>query len=223
MPILHLDPGKLSEAEVIRLAGGGVFPPDSPIQTIVKRAIAKGHALVEGAGAYCTLTAIDTADGITINFGALRLDPMPFPGTTRMYGIEAAVFFVVTIGDSLERAVDECFLHRDPVGGLFLDAVGSTAAEALAERLTSIIASEAESQGLRSSSRCSPGYCNWSLQLQETVFRVLDGQQVGVELTESMLMIPRKSVSGVVFSGKSLHPLNPCLDCEASDCKDRRS
>jgi len=223
MPILNLDPGKLSETEVIRLAGGGVFPPDSPIQTVVKRAITKGHALVEGTGTYVKFPAENTHDGILIHAGALNIDPLPFPGTTRIYGVEAAVFFVVTIGHALEREVDLCFLQRDPVGALFLDAVGSVAAEAVADRLTSVIASEAEALGFRTSSRCSPGYCNWSLEIQKTVFRVLDGNGIGVELTDSMLMIPRKSISGVVFLGKNLNPLNPCKNCKSPDCKDRRS
>jgi hypothetical protein len=222
MNIIRLVPGEIPEDEVIRLAGGGAFPHDSPIKTILRRAIRKGSSLISGMGIYDRVPARATSDGITLGSTTSNIVSLPLPGAVAVTGVEAMVFFIVTIGPALEEEVDREFLQRNPIGGLFLDAVGSVAAEAVADDLVSVIADEAGWQGLRTSYRFSPGYCNWRLELQDILFRYLDGKSINVELMESYLMVPRKTISGAVLLGKRLHPLNPCPHCPSADCRDRR-
>jgi hypothetical protein len=223
MDIVRLVPGKIPEKEVIRLAGGGAFPPDSPIRTILRRAITRGTSLINGIGTFSTIPARATSDGIMLDSSASSSITLPYPGSVTVTGIEHIAFFLATIGSELEDEVDRQFLHRDPVGGLFLDAVGSVAAEAVTDDLVSFIAKDAKLQGLKTSYRFSPGYCNWRLELQDTVFQYLDNESIGVELTESYLMVPRKTISGAVLLGKRLHPLNPCPYCPNPDCRERRA
>jgi hypothetical protein len=49
--------------------------------------------------------------------------------------------------------------------------------------------------------RFIPGYCNWLLSDQQKLFELIGGNNCGVKLTESSLMILIKSVSGVIGVG----------------------
>lgn len=52
--------------------------------------------------------------------------------------------------------------------------------------------------------RFSPGYGDVPLSLQKKLLQVLDaGRRIGLTLTPNMLMLPQKSISGIVGIGKS--------------------
>lgn len=133
--------------------------------------------------------------------------------------------FLVTIGSHLEEES-----HRLAQDGLILhatamDAIGSAAVEEVIGFVQSRIEEMAGAQGLVSSRRFSPGYCDWDITQQEALFRIVSGGAVGVRLTERFLMIPQKSVSGVIGLGPpdgNVANYNPCKTCKKYDCPSRR-
>jgi hypothetical protein len=51
----------------------------------------------------------------------------------------------------------------------------------------------------------------------------MDGNSMGVRLTKECLMLPRKSVSGVIGIGpREMKNYNPCKTCNKRDCLGRR-
>jgi cobalamin-dependent methionine synthase I len=46
--------------------------------------------------------------------------------------------------------------------------------------------------------RFSPGYGDWTLDNQPQVLQLAEAERIGITLTESNIMIPRKSVSAVI-------------------------
>jgi cobalamin-dependent methionine synthase I len=224
MSILQLTTGTLDRNEIIRLAGGGDFAVGSPIQKTLDHAICVAESLAKGVGTYGVFpSAVEGSKIAIITDNDQQPIRVPSPGTARMQGVQAAAVFVVTIGGDLEQEVDRCFLQEAALEGLFLDAAGSVATEAVADELVSAIAEDARHHNMMVTYRFSPGYCNWKLELQKAIFHLIDPPDIGVELKQSMLMVPRKSVSGMVFLGEEISPLNPCLVCNRSDCRDRRT
>ncbi|MDW7672511.1 MAG: vitamin B12 dependent-methionine synthase activation domain-containing protein [Bacillota bacterium] len=76
-----------------------------------------------------------------------------------------------------------------------------------------------EPYGLINPSTINPGSLNdWPLEQQQPLFELLENAQhrIGMELTESCLMRPMKSVSGIRFSGKEQH--YNCQCCPREDC-----
>lgn len=70
----------------------------------------------------------------------------------------------------------------------------------------------------------SPGsLVDWPIQQQRPLFQILDDPTaaIGVELTDSYLMVPNKSVSGLRFSTEE--PFESCLLCPRDDCPGRRA
>ena len=138
---------------------------------------------------------------------------------------EKVAVFLVTIGNHLEEMV--CRLAEDGLilQATVLDAIGSVAAEKVADFVQGRIGEVARAQGLCISQRFSPGYCDWDVGQQKMVFRAVNGASMGVRLTEGCLMLPRKSISGIIGIGPgkgNVENYNPCKTCNKRDCPDRR-
>ncbi len=134
-----------------------------------------------------------------------------------------AVVFLVTIGKYLEETA-----HRLAEDGLILqaivlDAIGSVAAESVANFVQGTIGEIVNNQGLVISPRFSPGYCDWDIGQQKTVFWAVNGDSMGIHLTDGCLMIPRKSISGIIGIGPgNVENYDPCQTCDKVDCPGRR-
>ena len=132
---------------------------------------------------------------------------------------------LATIGKYLEETA--CRLAEDGLilQAAVLDAIGSVAAESVANFAQGRVGEIASGQGLVISPRFSPGYCDWDIGQQEIVFRAVDGDSAGIRLTERYLMIPRKSISGIIGIGPphaNVENYNPCKTCNKYDCRGRR-
>ncbi|MFC1958154.1 vitamin B12 dependent-methionine synthase activation domain-containing protein [Chloroflexota bacterium] len=136
---------------------------------------------------------------------------------------EKIAISVLTIGDTLEEMVAHLSESGLVLQATVLDAIGSCAAEQLAVFVEDVIRGIAHVNRLSISRRFSPGYCDWDVTQQEMIFRALKGNSAGVSLTEECLMLPRKSVSGIIGIGNSnIEDYNPCKTCLKQDCPGRR-
>jgi len=132
--------------------------------------------------------------------------------------------FVLTIGSRLGDVVRQLAKDRLMVQASVLDTIGSDAAETLAHVVQDIIGKEAAADGLGISLRFSPGYCDWRVSQQKMVFRALSGDTAGVRLTDGCLMVPQKSISGIIGLGPrgEVEGYNSCRTCKKRDCIGRR-
>jgi len=131
--------------------------------------------------------------------------------------------FVLTIGKYLEDTAAQLAQDGLVLQSAVLDAIGSDAAERLADSVESQISEVAHNQGFTISRRFSPGYCDWNVTQQKMVFQAMREDYAGVSLTDSCLMIPRKSVSGIIGIGSiEVEKYNPCSTCDKHDCIGRR-
>ena len=131
--------------------------------------------------------------------------------------------FVLTIGNYLEDTAARLAEDGLVLQAAVLDAIGSDASERLADSVESQISEVAHNQGLTISRRFSPGYCDWDVNQQQMIFQTMKGDHAGVLLTDSCLMLPRKSISGIIGIGPSeIGNYNPCKTCDKHDCVGRR-
>jgi len=136
---------------------------------------------------------------------------------------EKVVVFVVTIGNYLEEMVGQLAEDELVLQAMVLDAIGSSAVEQVADFVQDRIKAIADAQGLYASRRFSPGYCDWNVDQQRMVFQAMNGDTAGVSLTEGCLMLPQKSISGIIGIGShDVENYNPCKTCDRRDCPGRR-
>jgi hypothetical protein len=133
--------------------------------------------------------------------------------------------FVVTIGKYLEETTAQLAKDGLILQATVLDAIGSDAVEKVADFVQDRIKEMVEAQGLVTSQRFSPGYCDWNVGQQRMLFYALTGNTLGVRLTGECLMVPQKSISGIIGIGSSIDDVenyNPCKTCKKQDCPGRR-
>ena len=138
---------------------------------------------------------------------------------------ERVAIFTLTIGSHLEKIVAALAEDGRVLRATVLDAIGSNAAERVAELVHSLINEEARTMGLCTSRRFSPGYCDWDISQQEMVFSAMKDNSGGVSLSEGYLMLPRKSISGIIGLGRrdsNMANYDPCITCLKRNCTGRR-
>jgi len=159
---------------------------------------------------------IEIEGGITLSSESLA---------TYIKGASHLYFFLVTIGGAIEDKATSWMSKSDHLRGYFLDRIGSLAVESLAENMEARLRKDCESKGQSISMRFSPGYCNWPIEEQFKLKKILDFAKADVSLTESCMMIPRKSISAVVGMGPKgvfSKTKSQCVICDKKDCDYRR-
>jgi len=212
-----------SQQVLSQIGYGDDYEPSARIASLVNDYIENYHDLVEPSYSYAVRDIVSVqGDCVTIE------DSITFEGKIiagLLKECEKVAMFVLTIGNHLEEMVGHLAENGLILQATVLDAVGSGAAEKLAVFVENRVNKIAMSQGLIASRRFSPGYCDWELNQQKVVFRAMNGDSAGVRLTEGCLMIPRKSISGIIGIGhcaSNIENYNPCHSCKKQDCPGRR-
>lgn len=115
----------------------------------------------------------------------------------------------------------------DMARALILDSCASAAVENLCDNLETDLRAEVEAEGLFLTDRFSPGYGDLPLSFQRDFCALLNAQrQIGLTVSESSLLIPRKSVTAVL--GISHWPRTTrssgCANCNLFEtCQIRKS
>jgi len=137
------------------------------------------------------------------------------------------VCFAATLGKEIDHQIEQLNGENRIVDAFIVDALGSVAAEQLVKSFHVQMEQDCIEQGKGVTLRFSPGYCDWPLTAQDLLFKLLPAQKIGLRLTESFMMMPRKSVTGVFGVTRTPASMarshNPCLICQKLDCTVRRA
>jgi hypothetical protein len=122
----------------------------------------------------------------------------------------------VTVGSSIEALIQNSFKKGDYANALLIDAGATTLVEAAADALEIFIKQQAAAKGYATRFRFSPGYGDWSVTIQPTLLAAIQGQCIGIQTTESCMLIPRKSITAVIgwTTSTTINPVLPCNHCE---------
>jgi hypothetical protein len=216
----------ISVNEVCRLLGRGKGAAASPrtVKTI-KRLIKETTPLLSPQ-------VVTTERNIhESNEGTLVLEPgLPLQSrkmTRALAPCTKARVFIATVGPRIERRIQKLTDDNRMSEASILDAIASVAVEDTVEKFQSKFDDELSDEGKRTTLRFSPGYCDWPIKEQRKVFKAVDGSEIDVSLTDTCLMRPRKSVSGVFGIGSEIELkercTNPCMQCGMKHCTARRT
>lgn len=157
------------------------------------------------------------ANGRTLNVGKII--------TRQLRGSTLFVFFICTAGNSFQAYQEKLKNEGDIVKEFTANAIGSVLAEKTADAMErELEAFLSDKPNLHHTNRFSPGYCGWHVREQKLLFSTFPVKEpCGVKLTDSCLMIPIKSVSGVMGVGESVSKLEyTCGLCNFEKCYKRR-
>ena len=197
---------EIDPVEVSRLLGAGRESRrlgGGRLEEMIDSSVVRARALLSTAGIYVIAAGSDLS------------------GSTAFEGLERLAYCVCTIGPALEAEVTRLSKEDELIKAVVLDAAGSVAAESSAEYMDTRIREAAAEEGLSTSCRASPGYGDWDVSEQRALFGLVPAERIGVRLSESAMMIPRKSVSFAIHIAE--HPArlrseNSCRNCDRADC-----
>jgi hypothetical protein len=137
---------------------------------------------------------------------------------------ESAALFICTAGEEIGRRSKDSMKERDFLRGYIYDLVGSEIADSAADLMQNDLEKYLSLSGLKITNRYSPGYCGWDVAEQQKLFQLMPDNSCGISLTDSSLMEPIKSVSGIIGIGANvkIHSYT-CQICDMKDCIYRKA
>ena len=201
------------------LQGQGIDPSRARPEVVAaaQSVLDEAQALFAPAAIYTTLPVSDfqhqrvTLDGGAVFEGALV--------ARALAGATEIALAVCTVGSAVDERVAALFSAGDPVRALALDGAGIAAVGGVARMAAGRICDEASTRGLRAGMLAEPGQEGWPIQQQRVLFDLLSTDEIGVHLTASCLMLPRKSISFVVGLGPEMQA--DAVACEFCSKRER--
>ena len=142
-------------------------------------------------------------------------------------GCDKVILLAATVGDDIEDMVTQRFEQGAYASSVLLDAAATTAVEQIADGMEKAIAPQMARAGYGMRWRFSPGYGDWPLDQQPEMIRTCHCADIGVGLSDSSMLMPRKSITAIiglykVEAGKAEHAtVKGCAACPKTDCPSR--
>jgi cobalamin-dependent methionine synthase-like protein len=219
---LHFQDVRPPAADVETVLGYAKDAVPPPVHDGIDGLLASGDELwaIQG-GCVVHPARIDTAAGrLVIEGVAFDVEEIVAGQLERS---QAAAVFLCTAGPGIGDLSRRLMAEDDPFTAFLADTVGSLVVERAMDVVQDRLEQAMAARGLRITNRYSPGYCGWHVGEQQKLFRLLPAGFCGVSLTESSLMQPIKSVSGVIGIGPDVRRAPyTCRLCDREDCLYRR-
>lgn len=139
--------------------------------------------------------------------------------SSAMKEADAIAIFTATLSLEFDIWLHQVKKEGDIVKEFIANSLGSILVEGAVTNLMNELEKEMYSLNLKISNNYSPGYCDWALNEQKKLFSILPPDTSGIRLTDSYLMLPIKSVSGIIALGKNVKKrAYKCDICYKKNC-----
>lgn len=197
--------------------GAGTMP--SPLVESIDDVLDNGNEFCRIEGGYVMTSSVDFDRenyALLIDSQSLNVKKTVFQ---QLKNAKSIAVFACTAGNEIIDKSRELMKEGELLKGYVYDVFGSLVVEEAMDRIQDALESKMQEKGLKITNRYSPGYCGWDVSEQKKLFGLLPGKFCGIELTDSCLMRPIKSVSGIIGIGKSVK-FNEytCNLCDEADC-----
>ena len=210
--------------EIYRYLGFRGREPDEPLRQLVEECLSALLPQLEPRQVH-RFFDLEWPDPLTARIGGLQIRSRALSRNLR--GCRQACLMAATIGLAVDRESQRAQVRGKASQAVIIQAAGAALIEAWCDQVNAQIRQEAALQGLFPRPRFSPGYGDFPLASQTQLFQLLQvSKNTGITLTQSLMMMPSKSVTAVIgLSPTDTHCLpSGCEACEKSaDCPFCRS
>ena len=203
---------KIDKDEVLRYLYHKNEPLEENLDKLVDSLIKEASDIARPRFIYNTFT-IEKNNGILLQNTTLTLKGQDIARHLEKSG-KCAVL-CATLGNEIEMKINY-YSKTELLKSVILDACASTLVEALCDHAENIIKKEAEKSGFFITARYSPGYGDFDISVQKDLLNLIDAsKRIGVTVTDSFIMLPRKSVSAVIGfeHEKTEREIDKCSTC----------
>ena len=108
------------------------------------------------------------------------------------------LMYAVTLGESVEKEVDALFMNKDITRGLALDSALAVATAGYTKQLVDMLDEAGADKGYKAAWIMNPGTGDWPAGQMANIAQAVHAEQIGVSLLPSGMLMPRKTVTGVI-------------------------
>lgn len=206
-------------AKVTEVLGytGNILP--GPFDSYLETALSEAANLIDIKGTYVVINDISIDSKNYILYAQQHKFNLGKAVCNELKGSDQIALYVTTAGKTISERSADLLSGKEPVLGYIFDVLGSLITEAASDQLHLILQSEISKNKDKLTNRYSPGYCQWPVDDQFKLFSFFPYNICGVTLTDSALMNPVKSVSGIIGIGKTVKFREyVCALCSSKDC-----
>lgn len=212
---------EINRREIYRYLGYGQNRPDQLVEQKVEDSVAAVMQAADCRFLYreypLKLLADDYIDG---TFFCTRSKSL----SRNLNGCGKVLAFAATLGAGVDYLIQR-YTRLEMSRAVILQAVSAAVIESYCNEVCGRLAESYRAQGWFLRPRFSPGYGDFSLELQKPLLGALDaGKRIGIKLTDSLLMTPSKSVSAVIGVSSAAAGCVPqgCEACSNQECLYKR-
>lgn len=191
----------------------------APVSDLIREVSAELMPLGDVRAEYIildNLTSNPDNKTITLKEVVFEIKPIIF---SQIKNSEGAALFICTAGAEVGLRSSRSMKEGDLLRGYVYDVIGSEVVENAADRMQEELRIAVAGEGLKITNRFSPGYCGWDVAEQHKLFSFFPDNYCGITLTESALMNPVKSVSGLIGIGREVRYAHyQCHICDDRNC-----
>ena len=192
---------------------------ENPVEEFIAEQLLDLRKNEEIVGGYIIkeLQSIDSKSGIiTVGNTELKIGKQV---CGYLKGASHIALFLCTAGIYFSEASQRYNAQGAILEAYLVDALGSLTVENAMNIVQQRLEESVMENNLKISNRYSPGYCNWALSSQQTLFRLIGANPLPIFLSESCLMNPIKSVSGIIGIGENMQKREyGCQVCNNKEC-----
>jgi len=214
---IRIDPG-----EMMKLLGEQEAMIDEHTSGLVETYMAECLRISSPQGAILLAETLDSASAEEIRVQDLVFDSGKIIHKMLRYS-SCYALFIVTAGPEPENLARSLLNQGNYLEGYIADLLASALVDAAADQIQENVRSYAQKQGMKITNRYSPGYCSWKVEEQQKLFSLFPEGCCGISLSESSLMSPVKSISGIIGIGDNVEYRDyTCEICPMIDCAFRK-
>lgn len=214
---IPFDELSVTPADVYRAMGYGTETPGEEIGEIVEEVLECVASFMTGRCMYCRVDGVLEKHTLRISRETFGVGAVI---ARQLKGSEFYLLFAATAGQEFDQWLEKTKRCNDIVLHFIADSLGSCLAEKVAGRMETYIGRDLALQERKHTNRFSPGYCGWQVSEQQKLFSLFPTPTpCGIRLTASSLMIPIKSVSGIIGAGAQVKKQEyNCGRCAGEGC-----
>ena len=124
------------------------------------------------------------------------------------------LMYAVTLGEAVEQEIDKLFMDKEITRGLALDSAAAVATAGYTKQLVDTLDEASAEKGYKAVWAMSPGTGDWPAGQTANIAQAVHAEQIGVSLLPSGMLMPRKTVAGMI--GLNFAEAGGCRSCGGS-------
>ena len=193
--------------------------PDNPVVCEVTEVFEQLPAISDIRGGYAVFEDIERFP----ETGEIRIAGQTIKTSRKicrlMEEAEKIAVFICTAGQGFSDYSGKYNKEGEYLKGYIVDTMGSVVVEKSMDFIQSELEKQVQLDGMKITNRYSPGYCNWPVDDQKQLFSLVPAHTCEISLSASCLMVPIKSVSGIIGIGRNVRKSSYSCDiCNNLTC-----